>query len=156
MKRYGLCKTMESVMQYWLMKSEPGEYSFDDLLKDGQTMWDGVRNYQAQNNMRQMKQDDRVLIYHSVSEKQVVGVAEVCREAYPDPAEPEGSRWILVDVRPIKKLPTPVTLATIRATPALANIALVKQVRLSVMSLEKEAFETLLSLGGLMPQDISS
>ncbi len=135
-------------MQYWLMKSEPGEYSFEDLLRDGQTKWDGVRNFQARNNMKLMKKGDPVLIYHSVSDKQVVGIAEVSREHYPDPVDNPKGQWVLVDIKPVRKLKKPVDLATVKETPELADIALVRQARLSVMPLSKAEFETLVKLGG--------
>ena len=134
-------------MNTWLMKTEPGEYSFEDLVRDGKTMWDGVRNYQAQNNMRQMMTGDQVLIYHSVGPKTVVGVAKVCREAYPDPNEPEGSKWILVDIEPVGALKNPVSLHTIKTHPTLCTISLVKQSRLSVMPLDQDEFDKIVSIG---------
>lgn len=134
-------------MQYWMMKTEPGEYSFDDLLRDGVTRWDGVRNFQARNNMKLMKKGDAVLIYHSVTDKQVVGIAEVGREHYPDPVDNEKGQWVLVDVTPVRKLKTPVNLATLKATPTLADIPLIRQSRLSVMPLAKADFDTIVKLG---------
>ena len=134
-------------MQYWLMKSEPGEYSFEDLLREGRTQWDGVRNFQARNNMKLMKQGDLVLIYHSVSDKQVVGIAEVSREHYPDPVDNPKGQWVLVDIKPVRPLNRPVDLATIKETPELSDIALVRQSRLSVMPLSKAEFEKLVALG---------
>lgn len=135
--------------KYWMMKTEPGEYSYQDLEQDGWTHWDGVRNYQAQNNMKAMAVGDLVLIYHSVGPKEVVGVAQVSRAAYPDPEEPEGSRWILVDIKPVKALSQPVHLKTIKEHNTLCDIPLVKQSRLSVMPLEKVDFNGLLKLGGV-------
>ena len=136
-------------MQYWLVKSEPGEYSFQDLLKDGKTMWEGVRNYAARNNLRAMKKGDLVFFYHSVNGKEVVGIAQVDREYYPDPAATMGE-WLVVDITPVKPLAKPVNLKTIKATPELQNIALVRIGRLSVMPLEKMEFEKILALGETM------
>ena len=119
-------------MAYWLMKSEPGAYSWDNLLSDGWTHWDGVRNYQAANNMKKMKNGEKVFFYHSVTEKQIVGVMEVTREYYPDHTDASG-RFGMVDVKPIVPATLPVTLAQIKAEPALSELALVKQSRLSVL-----------------------
>jgi predicted RNA-binding protein with PUA-like domain len=131
---------------HWLVKQEPTAYSFDQLVRDGRTMWDGVRNFQARNNLAAMKKGDRVLFYHSVKEQAVVGICEVVREAYPDPtAKDEG--WVVVDLAPVKKLARPVTLAEIKADRALKGIALVRQSRLSVMPLEKAAFDRIVALG---------
>jgi predicted RNA-binding protein with PUA-like domain len=133
-------------MNYWLVKSEPGEYSFQDLQKEGKTMWDGVRNYAARNNMRAMKKGDLVFFYHSVNDKEVVGIAKVDREFYPDPTATKGD-WSVVDITPVKPFVKPVHLKTIKATPELQNIALVRIGRLSVMPLEKPEFERILALG---------
>src|SRR5215203_2047885 len=122
-------------MNYWLVKQEPQKYSFDDLIKDQKTIWDGVRNYQARNNLRDMKCGDKVLYYHSGLEKAVVGVAEVERENFPDPTD---EKWIAVEIKPVEKFAKPVTLDEIRAEKSLENIALIKQSRLSVMPLTKE------------------
>jgi len=131
---------------YWLVKQEPTAYSFDQLVRDGRTMWDGVRNYQARNNLAGMKKGDRVLFYHSVKEQSVVGICEVVREAYPDPtAKEEG--WVVVDVAAVKKLARPVTLAEVKADQALRDVPLVRQSRLSVMPLEKAAFDRIVALG---------
>lgn len=130
-------------MKYWLVKQEPEAYSFDDLIKDGKTDWTGVRNFQARNNLRDMKKGDRVLFYHSVSEKAIVGLAEVAKENYPDPTD---EQWVAVDIKPIEKLATPVTLAEIKATKGLENIALVRQSRLSVVPLNKTEFEIITKL----------
>ncbi len=136
------------MIQYWLMKTEPGEYSYEDLERDGWTHWDGVRNHQAQNNMKQMAVGDEVLIYHSVGPKEIVGIAQVSKRSYPDPTAKPGEKWIVVDVKPLKKLATPVKLAQIKATPDLLEIPLVKQSRLSVMPLEKPIFDQLVQMGG--------
>ncbi len=133
-------------MNYWLVKSEPGEYSYDDLVKDGRTMWDGVRNYAARNHMRQMKKGDLVLFYHSVKQKEVVGVCKVEKEFYPDPTAEKGD-WSVVDVVPLKELVKPVHLHTIKSTEELQDIPLVRIGRLSVMPLEKKAFDKILELG---------
>lgn len=144
---YLVLKQKESVMQYWIMKSEPGEYSFNDLLKDGKTCWDGVRNYQARNNMQAMSLGDRVLIYHSISDKALVGIAEVCKTSYPDPANDDPSKkWVVVDIFPVKELKKSVSLATIKATATLADIALVRQSRLSVIPLSRAEYDILLGL----------
>ena len=133
--------------QYWLVKQEPTKYSFDQLVADGRTMWDGVRNFQARNNLQAMRTGDRVLFYHSVVGTAVVGVCEVVREAYPDPTAKEGD-WVAVDLAPVKKLKRPVTLEEIKADGALRGIPLVRQSRLSVMPLERAAFEHIVKLGG--------
>lgn len=132
--------------QHWLVKQEPTAYSWDDFVRDGGTRWDGVRNFQARNNLKAMRAGDRVLYYHSVEGQAVVGIAEVAREAYPDPTAKEGA-WVAVDLVPVKPLRTPVTLEAIKATPSLRDIALVRQGRLSVMPLGKDAFDTIVKLG---------
>ncbi len=132
-------------MNYWLVKSEPTEYSYDDLVKDGSTYWDGVRNYTARNNLKSMKVGDKVLFYHSVNEKSVVGISKVVKEYYQDPTT-DDERWVVVDLAPVGKLKNPVTLSEIKADPGLADIALVRQSRLSVMSLEKTAFNRIVEM----------
>jgi predicted RNA-binding protein with PUA-like domain len=131
---------------YWLVKQEPTSYSWDDFVRDGRTMWEGVRNFQARNNLKAMQKGDRVLYYHSVDGQAVVGIAEVAREAYPDPTAKEGG-WVVVDLVPVKALRKPVTLETIKTTASLKDIALVRQGRLSVMPLTAAAFETIVKLG---------
>lgn len=133
-------------MNYWLIKSEPEEYSYQCLEKDGKTMWDGVRNYAARNHIRQMKMGDLVLYYHSVKQKEVVGICKVVKEAYPDPTATKGD-WSVVDVAPLKKLKRPVHLHEIKSTPELSEIPLVKIGRLSVMPIEQSAFMKILDLG---------
>ncbi len=130
----------------WLVKSEPGAYSFDDLVRDGSTCWDGVRNAEARNNLRAMRVNDAVLYYHSNVGKEVVGVARVTRESYPDPSSAD-PRWVVVDLAPVRALAEPVSLARIKDDSALARIPLVTQSRLSVMPLERFAFERILRLG---------
>ncbi len=130
-------------MNYWLVKQEPEKYSFDDLLKEGATDWTGVRNYQARNNLRLMRAGDRVLFYHSVSEKQIVGIAEVSKEEFPDPTD---EKWIAVELKPLEKFAKSVSLDEIKAEKSLANIALLKQSRLSVMPLTKAEYEKITEL----------
>lgn len=137
---------MARARSYWLMKSEPFKYSFDDLVKDGSTHWDGVRNAEARNNLARVKVGDLVLFYHSNEGKQVVGVARATREAYPDPSA-DDPKWVVVDLEPLQPLKQPVSLAEIKADPKLAKIPLVTRSRLSVMPLERSAFERILALG---------
>lgn len=134
-------------MQHWLAKSEPDKYSWADLVKDGRTTWDGVRNYQARNNMQQMQPGDLVLFYHSVSEKAVVGIAKVDKAAYPDPTAEEQGKWVVVDLVPFRDFKEPVTLEQIKKDERLQDIALLRQSRLSVMPLKAEEFDVLLALG---------
>ena len=133
-------------MNYWLVKSEPEVYSWEQFLRDKKTFWDGVRNYQARNNMQAMDKGDHVLFYHSSDVKAVVGIAEVVTTAYPDPTTDEPA-WVVVDLKPVRALACPVTLATIKATKEFDNIALVRQARLSVLPLTKSEFETIEKLG---------
>jgi len=133
--------------QYWLVKQEPTKYSFDQLVADRRTMWDGVRNFQARNNLKAMRTGDRVLFYHSVIGTAVVGVCEVVREAYPDPTAKE-PQWVAVDLAPLAKLKRPVTLEQIKAEKSLRDIPLLRQSRLSVMPLDKAAFDAIVKLGG--------
>jgi len=127
-------------MQHWLVKQEPEDYSWATLVKDGKTAWTGVRNFQARNHLRNMKKGDLVLFYHSVSEKQVVGIARVAKEAYPDPTATDGD-LSCVDLVPVKALKTPVTLAQIKADSKLRQMPLVRQSRLSVMPISAEQFQ---------------
>jgi len=133
-------------MNYWLVKSEPDVYSYDTLLKDGKGTWDGVRNYQARNNLREMKKGDLLLFYHSNIGKEVVGIAKVIKEQYQDPTT-ENPNWVVVDVAPFQKLDKPVSLMAIKANENLQQIHLVRQGRLSVMSLKKEEFDLIVQLG---------
>ena len=132
--------------QYWLVKQEPEAYSWDDLVRDHGTEWTGVRNFQARNNLRQMKVGDRVLFYHSGEQKAVVGIAQVAKAGYPDPTADDGE-WVAVDIKPVKPLREPVPLTTIKAAPELAEMLLVRQSRLSVMPVTKEEFEAIVALG---------
>ncbi len=131
--------------QRWLMKTEPTTYSWDDLVRDTRTHWSGVRNFQARNHLRTMKVGDQVLIYHSVDQKAVVGIAEVVREAYPDPSD-EGD-WSMVDIKPVRALKVPVTLAAMKAEPRLAAMALLKQSRLSVCPCTAAEFDLVVRMG---------
>jgi len=133
-------------MQHWLVKSEPEKYAWADLVKDGRTTWDGVRNFQARNNLQQMQPGDLVLYYHSVSEKAVVGIAKVDKPAYPDPSA-DDPKWVAVDLVPFRDFKEPVTLEQIKQDRRLENIALLRQSRLSVMPLTGEEFDILLALG---------
>jgi predicted RNA-binding protein with PUA-like domain len=131
--------------QYWLVKQEPTAYSWDQFVVDGKTDWTGVRNFQARNNLRSMKAGDQVLYYHSVNGKAVVGIAVVSREAFPDPTATSGD-WSAVEIKPVRPVNPPVTLDKIKSDPALAQIPLLRQGRLSVMSLSKNEFEGVLGL----------
>ena len=133
-------------MAYWLVKSEPGTWSWDDQVRDGTAEWDGVRNYQAANNLKAMKIGDRAFFYHSVNEKQVVGIVEVVREYYPDPSD-ESGRFGMVDFKAVKPMARPVTLAEIKDEPRLEGIALVRQSRLSVMPIEDDHWRLICDLG---------
>jgi predicted RNA-binding protein with PUA-like domain len=133
-------------MNYWLVKSEPDEYSFDDLIKEGKAMWDGIRNYAARNHLRGMKEGDLVLYYHSRQGLEVVGIARVAEEAYPDPTAEKGD-WSVVDLEPVKRLERAVSLKEIKATPELQEIPLVRIGRLSVMPVSEEAFKLILEMG---------
>ena len=128
-----VCRLPPMAVKYWLVKSEPGEYSYDDLVREKRAMWDGVRNFQARNNLRAMKKGDLALFYHSVNEKRVVGIAKVVGEAYPDPtvkadAKPKAKKqdWSVVDFAPLKAMNEPVELATLKADPALAEMIVVR------------------------------
>lgn len=135
------------IMNYWMVKQEPEAYSWDTFVRDRGTAWTGVRNFQARNNLRAMKSGDRVFFYHSVSEKQVVGVAKVAREFYPDPTAEEGD-WSVVDLKPVKPLKSPVTLEQMKKDPILKDMPLIKQSRLSVLPLTEAQANRLLELGG--------
>ena len=132
---------------YWMVKQEPEAYSLTRFLTEGKTAWTGVRNYQARNNLRAMRVGDLVCFYHSVSEKRVVGVARVEREAYPDPTAREGD-WVAVDLTPAFALDRPVSLEIIKADPLLSQMQWLRQSRLSVFPLEPAQFQQLLSMGG--------
>jgi predicted RNA-binding protein with PUA-like domain len=131
----------------WLVKQEPEDYSWDDLVRDKKTAWTGVRNFQARNNLRNMKTGDAVLFYHSGKEKSVVGIAEVAKTAYPDPTADDDS-WIAVDIKPLKRFAKPVSLADIRANAKLRDLLLVRQSRLSVVPVSKEDFDEIVKMSG--------
>lgn len=139
-------------MNYWLMKSEPGTWSWDDQVKKGKVGegWDGVRNYQASNNMKAMKIGDRCFFYHSVNEKQIVGIVEVIEEYHPDPTDASG-RFGMVTVAAVKPFEKPVTLADIKAEPKLAELSLIKQSRLSVMPIDKASWKLICKMGATDP-----
>ncbi|WP_286745898.1 EVE domain-containing protein [Roseivirga sp. UBA1976] len=132
-------------MNYWLIKSEPNTYSYDDLVQKGQDHWDGVRNYQARNNLKAMKPGDLALFYHSVNEKAVVGIAECVSEHYPDPTT-DDDRWVVVDFVPKQKLKKPVSLEDIKRESLLSEMVLVKNSRLSVQPVKKEEFDQILKM----------
>ena len=134
-------------MSYWLVKSEPFKYSWDQFVKDKQTFWDGVRNYGARNNLKAMKKGDEVFFYHSNEGVEIVGVAKVVKEHYQDPTTEE-TAWVVVDLKPIKKLKKSVTLAQIKAEKKLADMDLVRLGRLSVQSVKTEEWELVLKLAG--------
>jgi predicted RNA-binding protein with PUA-like domain len=133
-------------MQYWLVKSEPFKYSWEKFNQDGRTFWDGVRNYQARNNLREMNEGDLVLFYHSNEGKEIVGIAKVVKEAYQDPTT-DDKNWVVVDLSPVESLKVPVTLETIKADEQLQNVGLVRQGRLSVMGMKQEEFDRIVELG---------
>jgi len=135
-------------MNYWLLKTEPEEYSWDMLIRDGIGHWDGVRNHMAANNLRAMKQGDRAFFYHTGEEKRIVGTAEIVKEAYPDKTDPAG-KFVAVDVKPIAKAKTPVTLAEIKADKTFAEFALVKISRLSVMPVSPAHWKEICKRAGL-------
>ena len=132
-------------INYWLLKSEPSSWSWENQVKEKTTMWDGVRNYQARNNLMKMKKKDLCFFYHSVLEKQIVGVVEVVREYYADPTDITG-KFVVTDVKAKKKLKKPVTLDTIKSIPRLSKIPLIKQSRLSVMPLTKTEWDIVLEI----------
>jgi predicted RNA-binding protein with PUA-like domain len=135
-------------MNYWLVKSEPFKYSWDQLLKDKKTIWDGVRNFAARNNLRAMKKGDQVFFYHSNEGLAIVGIAEVAKEAYQDPTT-DDTNWVVVELKPFKTIPTPVTLADIKAEKTLADMDLVRLSRLSVGAVKEAEYKKILKMGGL-------
>ncbi|MEM7652565.1 MAG: EVE domain-containing protein [Pseudomonadota bacterium] len=137
-------------MAYWLVKSEPGTWSWDDQVKKGVEHWDGVRNYQASNNLKAMKKGDLAFFYHSVNEKQIVGIVEVVREYYPDHTD-ESGRFGMVDVKAVRPVGSPVTLAAIKARDDLADLALVRQSRLSVVPVNDAQWKIICEMGGVAP-----
>lgn len=134
-------------MNRWLLKSEPDVYSWDQLVADGETVWNGVRNNTARLNLRAMKAGDEAFFYHSNIGKEVVGIARISREAYPDPTD-ESGQWVAVSVQPVQKLPNPVTLAAMKAEPTLAEFQLIRQSRLSVVPVRDEEWAQVLKMAG--------
>lgn len=134
-------------MKYWLIKSEPGAWSWNDHVKAGSAEWDGVRNHQACNNMKAMKIGDRAFFYHSVNEKQIVGIVEVSKEYYPDPTDAKGV-FGMVDFRALNPMPRPVTLADIKADERLQDLALIRQSRLSVLPIDAKSWKIICRMGG--------
>ena len=132
-------------MAYWLVKSEPSKYSWDQFVTDGQTFWDGVRNYAARNNLRDMKKGDQVFFYHSNEGLKIVGIAKVAKEAYQDPTSDEDA-WLVVDLKPLKKLKKPVSLQQIKADKRLAHMALLRLGRLSVGPVTEEEWNIIIEL----------
>ena len=137
---------------HWLLKTEPGTYSFDRLLKEKRTNWCDVRNFQARNFLREIKKGDSTLIYHSGDDKAVVGIAECVREGYPDIEKEDGKEWVQIDIAPVRKLSNPVPLATIKATASLKEMPLIRHTRLSVMPITKSQFDTLVKLSDKAPK----
>ena len=134
--------------KYWLLKSEPSTWSWDDQVKSNIDMWDGVKNYQARNNLMKMKKGDHCFFYHSVHEKSIVGIVEVYKEHYPDPTD-KSQRFVAIDVKALKKLKYPVTLDRIKRNKKLQNMPLIKQSRLSVMPLTKDEFSEIIKLSNI-------
>jgi len=130
-------------MNYWLMKTEPSTFSWDDLVRDKKTGWDGVRNFQARNNLKAMKKGDLAFIYHSMDDKAVVGIAKITKEHYPDPKDKD---WVAVEISPEKKLKRPVTLAEVKADKRLVDMVLVKSSRLSVQPVTAAEFDMIVAL----------
>lgn len=137
-------------MRYWLFKSEPGAWSWDDQVKKKVEHWDGVRNYQANNNMKAMKKGDKGFFYHSVNEKMIVGIVEIVKEHYPDHTD-KSERFGMVDIKALHPVKTPVSLADIKAEPKLADLALVKQSRLSVVPVGKDEWKLICKMAGVKP-----
>lgn len=135
-------------MNYWLVKSEPFKYSWEQFVKDKKTFWDGVRNYAARNNLKAMAKGDHVFFYHSNEGLEIVGIAEVAKEAYQDPTT-DDPNWVVVELKPVKKLPKPVTLAAIKHEKALADMQLVRLSRLSVAAITEAEYKHVLKMGGL-------
>ncbi|WP_417815685.1 EVE domain-containing protein [Thalassospira alkalitolerans] len=137
-------------MAFWLIKTEPGSWSWDDQVRKGVEGWDGVRNHQAAKNLRTMQIGDQAFFYHSVNEKRIVGIVEVVREAYPDPTDASG-KFVQVDFKTVKPLPSPVTLADIKADPRFADLALLRQSRLSVMPIDASSWAAICQMGRVSP-----
>jgi predicted RNA-binding protein with PUA-like domain len=130
-------------MNYWLLKTEPSTFSWDDLVRDKKTGWDGVRNFQARNNLKAMKKGDKVFIYHSMDDKSIIGIAKITREHYPDPSD---ENWVAVEIAPVKKLKNPLSLAQIKGDKRFTNMVLVKSSRLSVQPVKEAEFDLIIAL----------
>ncbi len=137
-------------MSYWLLKSEPFKYSFDQLMRDKRTHWDGVRNYQAANNLRAMIKGDRAFFYHSNEGKEIVGIVKIVKTAYPDPSDASG-KFVMVDIAFDREMKNPVNLAAMKSDIALKNMALIKQTRLSVVPIQDQEWNRICQLGGVLP-----
>ena len=135
-------------MAYWLVKSEPNTYSWEKFVEDKQTMWDGVRNYAARNNLKAMKKGDEVFWYHSNEGLEIVGIAKVAKESYQDPTT-DDANWVVVDLKPFKKIKKPVTLEQVKTDKRLTNMALVRLGRLSVQPVTDEEYKIIMELGGM-------
>ena len=135
-------------MKYWLLKSEPEAWSWDNQVKEGKSMWEGVRNYQARNNLKEMKKNDLCFFYHSVTQRSIIGIVKVVKEHYPDPTD-KTERFVVVDVKTTKKLKNPVSLEQIKGNPKLKDIALIKQSRLSVMPIKKKEWVEIIKLSSI-------
>ncbi len=133
-------------MQYWILKTEPFKYSWEDLNKDGKTFWDGVRNYQARNNMQDMKKGDLAYIYHSNKGLEIVGIAMIIKEAYQDPTT-DDDRWVAVDIAPVQPMTEPVSLKALKSNPKLEDLAMIKQGRLSVSPVTTKEWNEILKMG---------
>ncbi len=133
-------------MKYWILKTEPFKYSWDDLIKDEQTYWDGVRNYQARNNMQEMKKGDLAYIYHSNKGLEIVGIAMIIKEAYQDPTT-DDDRWVAVDIAPVQPMAEPVSLKALKSNPKLEDLAMIKQGRLSVSPVTTKEWNEILKMG---------
>jgi predicted RNA-binding protein with PUA-like domain len=134
-------------MAYWLVKSEPSVYSWDSFVKEGETFWSGVRNYEARNNLRAMKKGEKVLYYHSNEGKEIVGLAQVSKESYQDPTT-DDANWVVVNLKPVKALKKTVTLATLKADPRMGQLALVRKGRISVTPVTDQEFKDIMELAG--------
>ncbi|ERM80711.1 hypothetical protein P872_21460 [Rhodonellum psychrophilum GCM71 = DSM 17998] len=133
-------------MKYWLVKSEPETYSFEDLTKKGEDVWDGIRNFQARNYLREMEIGDHILFYHSGKKKEIVGVAKVSASAFPDTGDSQNKGWLAVKIKPVKALSKPMGLEEIKADDNLSDLPMLKQSRLSVMPVEKPQFDHIINI----------
>jgi predicted RNA-binding protein with PUA-like domain len=137
---------------YWFLKTEPETYSYADLVREKRTNWNDVRNFQARNFLKVIKKGDTAVIYHSGGDKAVVGIAECVKEGYPDIEKEDGKEWVQIDIKPVRALSNPVTLATIKATPALKSLPMLRQSQLSVMPITKAEFDVIMKLSEKGPK----